>query len=150
MRQDLSRICDADLTASLPLVSAATTDQGDDPNRTLPPPSVGDSTSAGTRFRILRPHAKGGLGEVYLARDNELNRDVALKEIQDRFADDPRHRSRFEYPNKLGLTDPPEIRYSWVAWEFDRHFATKFSQKLPHGNIEHGGSHADEDPSRRI
>lgn len=54
----------------------------------------GDSRSA-TRFRVIRPHAKGGLGEVFVARDTELNRDVALKEIQSRFADNSDSRSRF-------------------------------------------------------
>src|SRR5262249_41345047 len=31
--------------------------------------SVGTPTSSGTRFQIIRPHARGGLGEVYVARD---------------------------------------------------------------------------------
>ena len=108
VREELSRIADPDLQASLAHVSAARQDQDDDPDRTVPLPSVGDSTSAGTRFRILRPHAKGGLGEVFVARDTELNRDVALKEIQDQFADDPRYRARFEFEAEMtgGLEHP--------------------------------------------
>jgi serine/threonine protein kinase len=47
------------------------------------------------RYRIIRAHARGALGEVFLARDEELKREVALKEIQERYADDPGSRSRF-------------------------------------------------------
>jgi WD40 repeat protein/tRNA A-37 threonylcarbamoyl transferase component Bud32 len=44
-----------------------------------------------SRFRILRdqPHAEGGLGEVFLASDECLHREVALKVIKDRGADEP-------------------------------------------------------------
>jgi eukaryotic-like serine/threonine-protein kinase len=70
------------------------------------PMTVGTPTSAAPggpaspteragRFRVVRPHAKGGLGEVFVANDGELNREVALKEIQDRHADHPESRTRF-------------------------------------------------------
>ncbi|WP_417738556.1 protein kinase domain-containing protein [Rosistilla oblonga] len=53
-----------------------------------------DSLSA-SRFRVVRSHAKGGLGEVFLAHDSELNRDVALKEIQLKHAHSAEGQSRF-------------------------------------------------------
>jgi serine/threonine protein kinase len=49
----------------------------------------------GDRFTILRPHARGGLGVVHIAHDNELDRHVALKEIREKHADDPQARERF-------------------------------------------------------
>jgi len=66
----------------------------DDPERTASI-AVGSPTSDGQRFRILRPHARGGLGAVFVALDGELHREVALKQILDKHADDPVSRQRF-------------------------------------------------------
>jgi eukaryotic-like serine/threonine-protein kinase len=59
-------------------------------------PTGDDGTDiGGWRFHVLRPHARGGLGEVFLAFDCELNRTVALKELQARRAHDPDSQARF-------------------------------------------------------
>jgi eukaryotic-like serine/threonine-protein kinase len=53
------------------------------------PPSESDdsqlslSTGDSSRFKIRRQFAQGGLGVLYLARDNQFQRDVALKQIRD-------------------------------------------------------------------
>jgi WD40 repeat protein/tRNA A-37 threonylcarbamoyl transferase component Bud32 len=53
------------------------------------------ATVQGSRFTILRMHAQGGLGQVSLARDERLKRQVALKEIRPEKRDNAYLRRRF-------------------------------------------------------
>lgn len=94
VRQELQNLRDSDVDASLVYVSQATSAPAADPYRTLAGQDVTSSVFS-SRFQILRPHARGGLGEVSVALDSELNREVALKEIQAKHADHPESRMRF-------------------------------------------------------
>jgi serine/threonine protein kinase len=54
---------------------------------------------AGSRFRnyeVMSRLGAGGIGEVWLARDSNLKREVALKLLSPRFAGDPHHVRRFQ------------------------------------------------------
>jgi serine/threonine-protein kinase len=91
LRHELERMADPDLQASLLLLN-------DDPATPTEPRTT--DFSAGSpdvtlHYEILRPHARGGLGEVFVARDRQIGREVALKEIHAEHARHPGHRSRF-------------------------------------------------------
>src|SRR5262245_54934956 len=69
----------------------------------------------GGRYRSLRLHRTGGLGQVWLARDTVVGRDVALKAVRhdrtgrpgavDRFLREARTTGRLEHPGIVPLYD---------------------------------------------
>jgi tRNA A-37 threonylcarbamoyl transferase component Bud32 len=118
--------------------------------------SVGSATSGGQRFRILRPHAKGGLGAVFVALDGELSREVAVKQILDSHADDPASRARFVLEAEItgGLEHPGIVPvYGLGTYSDGRPFyAMRFvrgeSLKEAIGHF-HGDRALKKDPGRR-
>lgn len=71
VRQALASIDDADVRRSLAPEGEATPQTID-----LSAPRMGE------RYQLDRLHAAGGIGEIWLARDNDLDRDVALKRLR--------------------------------------------------------------------
>ena len=52
-------------------------------------------------YEITSLIGKGGIGEVYQARDTRLDRNVAIKTLPDLFSEDPQRLARFEREAKL-------------------------------------------------
>jgi Tol biopolymer transport system component/predicted Ser/Thr protein kinase len=71
--------------------------------------------ATGTRvgsYEVVGPLGKGGMGEVYRARDTRLGRDVALKVLPDAFAHDAERRARFEREARtLAALNHPHIAH---------------------------------------
>jgi tetratricopeptide (TPR) repeat protein len=142
LHEDLNDLGDADLHASLVHVpttviphatgihlAGVSTNRPDSEEAAV---AVGEPSSSGLRFRVLRPHAVGGLGQVSVARDRELQRDVALKEIKPQYADDAEARARFVAEAEItgGLEHPGVVPvYGLGRFEDGRpYYAMRFIQ----------------------
>ncbi len=103
LKDEIKSLCHPELEASLVHLGAAR-DAAGDPNTTR----SFTATEAGARYRILRPHARGGLGKVFVAEDAELHRQVALKQMQAQHAGSDASRGRFVLEAEItgGLEHP--------------------------------------------
>ncbi len=119
VREDLEQVDDPDLLAILAATGARAADAG--ATATFAP----SSRRAGERFRVLRFHREGGLGRVYVARDEELGREVALKEIRPDKVAEAELRGRFVLEAEIngGLEHPGIVPvYSLGTYEDGRPF----------------------------
>src|SRR5262249_7396498 len=126
--ENLDQIADAEVKASLSSVCGAPPADGNVPiERTV---LYQPANSSAMRFVILRPHAKGGLGEVSVALDVELNREVALKKMRARSAQDTFYRARFVQEAEItGKLEHPAIVpvYGFGEYEDGRpYYAMRF------------------------
>ncbi len=93
VRGDLEELPDLDLQASLLYLRLAGTDAHAESTADWDEEDA--ATDAEGRFRIVRFHDRGALGEVYVARDQQLHRIVALKRIKLDHSADKDKRARF-------------------------------------------------------
>ena len=85
-----------------------------------------------SRFRILSRYEQGGLGEVLIAHDGQLNREVAVKQIRLKWQANTEARERFlQEAEVTGRLEHPGIVpvYALGTWEDGRPFyAMRFIQ----------------------
>jgi serine/threonine protein kinase/formylglycine-generating enzyme required for sulfatase activity len=94
------------------------------------PDAVGAVLDGRTRYRVVEFRDRGGGGVVYLAEDEGLGREVALKLVHARHAADPNLRKRFAYEARLtGRLEHPGVVPVHAAGEAPDgrpYFVTKF------------------------
>ncbi len=111
-----------------------------------PGPAAGPAGGGASRYRRLVLHAEGGLGRVYVAQDDELRREVALKEIKEAYADNASSRARFLLEAEItGALEHPGIVpiYGMGAYPDGRPY---YAMRFIHGESLHDAAarcHAD-------
>ena len=80
------------------------------------------------RYRIIRRLGQGGMARVFLAQDESLHREVAIKVLADRHSDDPHFIERFQrearaaarlnHPNIVQVYDQSQGGMSFIVQEY--------------------------------
>jgi len=95
----------------------------------------GRAPSAG-RYRILRALEEGGMGEVFLALDTDLSREVIVKKPKKEFADKEIHRRRFLREIRVGaLLEHPGIAPVYDIGEDEDGALFGVMRFLPEGSL---------------
>ena len=82
--------------------------------------SIAPDTVIDGRYRAVKRLGSGGMAQVWCAEDEVLGRKVALKLMDDRFAEDPEFRERFrrEAQAAAGLAHPNIVAiYDRSEWD---------------------------------
>jgi eukaryotic-like serine/threonine-protein kinase len=99
----------------------------------LAPVASRQAAIARAEFHNLRYHAAGGLGEVYLAHNSELNRDVALKFVKPDRSHDPDSLRRFlQEAEVTGRLEHPGV-VPIYALGTDTHGSPCYAMRFIHG-----------------
>ncbi len=151
LHSELEKLGDADLNGTLAHLT-------DLPNETSAftvrfKPSE-PSAEKSQRFKVLRHHASGGLGDVSVAEDQELHREVAFKEIQADKADQPELRMRFIREAEItgGLEHPGIVPvYGLGAYPDGRpYYAMRFIRGDSLDKAIHRFHEAQNDPANKL
>ena len=82
--------------------------------------AAGDRVS---RYRLIDKLGEGGMGVVWRAHDESLDREIAVKFLPEEFADDPERRARFEREAKaVAALNHPNIVTIYSVEEAEGHF----------------------------
>ena len=92
------------------------------------PMDTSDGALFAGRYRIIRRLGQGGMARVFLAQDESLHREVAIKVLADRHSDDPHFIERFQrearaaarlnHPNIVQVYDQSQGGMSFIVQEY--------------------------------
>lgn len=109
-KQRLQDSINAASQEKLRLSQAGLLDTGDSKRVVSQAAEPGALKATTSRFQLIRPLAEGGLGNVWLVRDEKLNRTVAMKELNQQGLESPKAWQRFQREAEItGMLEHPNI-----------------------------------------